>query len=105
MGGTNNFRGTMPHCYGINHNNWLNRVINMHTFTDIETGTEVYIKEIITGDPQQQGGTLYGVRMVDLDSNEPVGGMRFFRYEQDAIHYAKQLAGIEPVFGTLSIAV
>jgi hypothetical protein len=77
----------------------------MHTFTDIEAGTEVYIKEIITGDPQQQGGTMYGVRMVDLDSNEPVGGMRFFRYEQDAIHYAKQLAGIEPVFGTLSIAV
>jgi hypothetical protein len=105
MGGTNNIRDTMPHGYGINHNHRFNRVINMHTFTDIEAGTEVYIKEIITGDPQQQGGTLYGVRMVDLDANEPVGGMHFFRYEQDAIHYAKQLAGIEPVSGTLSIAV
>jgi hypothetical protein len=31
MGGTNNFRGTMLNSYGINHNNWLNRIIIMFT--------------------------------------------------------------------------
>ena len=75
----------------------------MHTFTDIESGTEVHIKEII--DAAAEGGSLYGVRMVDLDANEPVGGMRFFQHQLDAIHYAKQLAGIEPVAGTISITI